>query len=371
MSVNSDSSRGLVEELVQAGLLAPSGDNCQPWQFVWNGRSLEIHFVASRAESLYDVQNLASWISLGATLANMRIAARQRACHLQADLFPQGEASNPVALVSWQPEAGAGDPLYAALERRCVNRLPYQTRPLPELIRQRLEASVDTAQGVSLRLVENERGRRTLASLAALNERLLFENTALHHGLYRWLRWSAAEVQRTGDGMPIGSLGLHRIEEAGFRLLGARPLANSLAAVGLTGLLPIRTQRVYARSSAIGLLSVPEARPVEFVRGGEALERLWLTATAEGLAFQPMTGVTFLVLRCRLLKGAGLSRRHQALLLRASAAMTAWLPELDRAPVMLFRIGFAEAPKARALRRPISAVLSLREQREGDEVGAP
>ena len=56
-----------IQESVRAGLLAPSGDNCQPWRFVWDGRQLEIHFLPERAESLYDVNHSASaaWRDVG------------------------------------------------------------------------------------------------------------------------------------------------------------------------------------------------------------------------------------------------------------------------------------------------------------------
>ena len=54
----------IVSALVHAAALAPSGDNCQPWRFHWDGRRLRVSFLAERAESFYDVQNTASWISL-------------------------------------------------------------------------------------------------------------------------------------------------------------------------------------------------------------------------------------------------------------------------------------------------------------------
>jgi len=350
---------GEITKLVSAGLLAPSGDNCQPWRFLWNGESLQIHFVPERAESLYDVQHTASWIALGALLTNLRIAANTLGCQLHIDVFPDHETSPLVAQVRWQRQPTCDDPLFPALTARCVNRRPYRRAPLPSQVKAELLSLASTAPGVSLDLLEDEPKKSALASLAAVNERILFENRALHDGLYRWLRWTTHETTRTGDGMPVESLELSGLERPGFRILASWPITRGLTALGLTSMLPWRTQRVYQRSAAIGLLTVNGTRPEDFVRGGELLERLWLTATLRDVAFQPITGITFLWLRCRLAQGDGLSARHQKLLDNVWRRLAELLPSsIQRTPIMLFRLGLASAPSGRALRRPVASVLT-------------
>src|SRR5262249_32204986 len=64
-----------VMTLATAAARAPSGDNCQPWRFRWDGTCLRIGFLPDRAESYYDVSHAASWVSLGAVFVNLRIAA--------------------------------------------------------------------------------------------------------------------------------------------------------------------------------------------------------------------------------------------------------------------------------------------------------
>jgi hypothetical protein len=49
-----------VRALVDAASHAPSGDNCQPWRFHWDGEYIRVVFLADRGESLYDIHNVAS-----------------------------------------------------------------------------------------------------------------------------------------------------------------------------------------------------------------------------------------------------------------------------------------------------------------------
>lgn len=348
-----------IAAIVRAGQRAPSGDNCQPWRFEWDGERLGIFLVSERADSLYDVRRAASWVSLGAVLTNMRVAARRMGLGLLVELFPHAP-NDPSARVRFQPGpplARDEDPLWMALEQRCVNRRPYRAEPIAPEVHQELLAIAGGNPEVRLDLIDSEPLKSQLAALAARNDRILFENRRLHDGLYRWLRWSPQEAARTQDGMPIETLELNAIERAGFRLLQWWTWTRVMAGVGVTRLLPLRAERFYRQSAAIGLLSVEEARPEACVRAGEIFERLWLTATLRGLSLQPITGIAFLILRQRLLHGQELSATHRRLVDSCERALAHLLPAIaKRTPIMLFRIGRAPEPSGRAPRRAMALV---------------
>jgi nitroreductase len=348
--------------LVNAALLAPSGDNCQPWQFVWNGSVLEIQFIPERAASLYDVQHSASWIALGAVLTNLRVAARQHGFQPHVTLFPpDGQERRVVARVSLQPSDEHGDPLFPALADRCVNRRAYARAALPAQVREALVAATRDVPGVSLELVEEARAKNILAGCAAQNDCVLFENRLLHGGLYRWLRWTQAAVASSRDGLPVATLELNPMEYLGFRLMAWWPWTRLLAVLGATRALPLRAEALYRRSAALALLSVDGHQPEHFVRGGEALERLWLTATLHRLALQPLTGIIFLWLCDRLERGDGLSPRHRRFVEVTGREMARLLPSFERrTPIALLRLGYAPPPSARSPRRSVESALTIR-----------
>jgi hypothetical protein len=85
---------------------------------------------------------------------------------------------------------------------------------------------------------------------------------------------------------------------------------------------------------------------------------MWLTATARGLAIQPLTALPYLVARLERGGGKGLSPAQQDQL-RALAARYRVLFPARGAEVLLFRIGRADPPSARSLRRHLDQVLEL------------
>jgi nitroreductase len=353
-----------VARIVDAGARAPSGDNCQPWRFGWDGDALRISFSPERAASLYDVDHVASWVSLGAVLANMKIAAGHIGLRLSVELFPADEPSPIVARAALRPAEPENDPLAPVITERSVNRRAYARTPLPRAIRDELGAVASRA-GLHLWFVESGSAMRQLAALAAQNDRILFENQALRRGLYRWLRWTRRDIARMADGMPIATLELGWWERPGFRALNFQPLLTLLSVFGVTRALPRRAARIYRRSAAIALLAAgDDGGPIELVRGGEVLERIWLTASLRGLAFQPITGLTFLLLRMARSGGDGLSLAHRRLLHRLGAEFERLMPEARGAtPIMLFRIGVAPPPSARAPRLPVAELLSMELER--------
>jgi hypothetical protein len=349
-----------ISAIVEAGASAPSGDNCQPWRFRWNGAALLIVFIPERAESFYDVEHIASWVSLGALLENVTLAAEGQGLQPAVELFPESGAGNVVGRISFTPKQLPRSPLLTAIPGRSVNRRPYRREPLPAAVSEGLLAAGGGVAAVKTRLIEDPQALSRLAALAALNDRVLFENRALHAGLQRWLRWTREDTLRTQDGMPIESLELARIERPGFRMLSAWPCARQLGLAGGTRLLPLRARRTYLRSAAVGLVSVNREEATAFIEAGRVVERIWLTATVRQVAFQPITGITFLLLRLWTKGGAGLSPGHRRLLDGAGRELREILSlGPGELPVMLFRLGFADPPTARAPRLPVSDLLAI------------
>jgi len=255
----------VISAVVEAAIQAPSGDNCQPWCFRWDGDHLRILFLSDRAESLYDIQSLASWISLGAVLTNLRLAATRFGFQSTVELFPAGEPPGTVALLRFKAGSVAADRLAETIPARCVNRRPYRREPLPAGVREELQALAAASSGARLSWVDTEPAKERIAALAAQNDRILFENRALHDGVYGWIRWTRAEAEHRRDGMPADALELSRLERPGMRLLGSWRWAQLAAALRISRVLPARARKIYQRSAAIGLLSVRGDQPADFV----------------------------------------------------------------------------------------------------------
>jgi hypothetical protein len=112
-------------------------------------------------------------------------------------------------------------------------------------------------------------------------------------------------------------------------------------------------------SSAIVVVTTPGSTPADFVRGGAALERAWLSAARRGLAVQPVSPVTIYALDApdfeelaptgRVDQYRQLSRRFREL---AGLAV-------GESVALVLRVSYAADPPARSERLPLSSVLSL------------
>src|ERR1700749_2933960 len=90
----------VIRNIVQAGIMAPSGGNAQPWKFLYTANRLfvfhEIHF----SYSLLDFNNLGSYLAIGAAIENMSIKAATLNISLSANYFPLPQHQSLAAVIT-------------------------------------------------------------------------------------------------------------------------------------------------------------------------------------------------------------------------------------------------------------------------------
>ncbi|MBP0452310.1 hypothetical protein J5Y04_22600 [Kitasatospora sp. RG8] len=257
--------------LAAAGGAAPSLHNSQPWRFrpTPDLTGLEVRADRSRAVPAADPEGRALHISVGAALFNLRVAA----AHLRRDasvrLFPAGPGTEPCAVLDLAAPARTTRPfgadLHAAIARRHSSREPFTNRDVPERL---LAGFVEAAQdeGVTFALLEEDGVRRVLA-LTSEAEALIAADVTREAETRRWLR-----LEPAFDGIPLAALGSHdRDARVPMRGFAGHPPRHSTPA-GRFEALP-----------QLGLLTTRLDGPADWLRAGQAMERIWLLATAHGL----------------------------------------------------------------------------------------
>jgi hypothetical protein len=195
-------------KITNAGILAPSGDNCQPWQIYFDGERLYLKNLEYKDTSLYNVKNIASYVAFGAMIENMAISTKSLGYEMTIKLFPEGENSSVVAILSFVKGQTIHDPLLPFINKRCVNRKKYKPKPLEPHARESLIKAITEFKGAEFYIVEDDEKKKKLAKILSFNDRILFENKNLHDFLFKHLRWSRKEVESSNDGMSIESLEL-------------------------------------------------------------------------------------------------------------------------------------------------------------------
>ena len=304
--------------LLQYAILAPSSHNAQPWQFRIMADGVEILPDLSRRLPVADPLDREMWMSIGAAIANLRIAAAYFG-------FNSTVLYNPETIRVTVQETCAADEqlrqLFPAIKRRHTNRKSFWGEALDPDLLHRVCSVVDEFPQ-TLRLILPRDNNRA-ADLVTVAERAQMSQPSYRDELADWLREQDPE---SGDGMPTDALGL------ATPFPGATEWVVRNIDVG-----PFQAERdrhLIETAAALVVVAAEDDR-ASLVTAGEILERFLLRITLEGLHYSffnaPIEVSNF---RERLQSLAG----------------------TKRPPQLLLRIGKARADTRPMPRRPLDRV---------------
>ena len=257
-------------------------------------------------------------IACGAALFNMRLAAAVAGRQPAVQLLPDPGQPLLLATVSLggphRPQPQDSD-LHAAIARRHTNRRPFSGRPVPPGVLAELTEAA-RLEGAILHILDHDETVRVL-KLAHEAERAQAADPAYRAELARWTGGA-----RDKEGIPDSALGPRSPDRpAPVRdFTPGRPVPPSY--------------EWFEENPQFAVLSMHFGGPVNWLRAGQALQRVLLTATDRGIAVSPLT--------------------------LPLETPDAWLVRDPRSgseqPQMILRIGYG-LPVQPAPRRPIAEVL--------------
>jgi molybdopterin/thiamine biosynthesis adenylyltransferase/nitroreductase len=351
--------RETVRSIVEAGTLAPSAHNCQPWRFEFrSGRLACLHDI-ERSAGLLDFNQGAAYLALGAAVENMVQAAACMGWAVSVDRFPDPSDPRLVCWLDFAPARRHEDALaiMQRIQRRATNRRLGPRVVLDEADGAALVDAVESA-GARLQLASSAQALEELGYILGKGDRLAFLCQPLHEEMMAGLRWTPEEVERTRDGIDIATMELSPSDVVGMRFLSRWKAMRVVSAMGGGRVLEKVSRKAVAAASAVGLITVAGMEPSAYFAGGRAMQRAWLEATHRDLAFQPLGMVPYLMLRVAHGGGDVFSPAEVELLgeLRRRFLGVFAVPAGQAEP-MLFRVARVGPPSARALRRHVEDVL--------------
>jgi nitroreductase len=256
------------QELLRLTVAAPSMHNTQPWRFRFRGWVVEVYRDRERELPAEDPERRMLFVTLGAAILNLRVAAaslgygshvHQLRDQRKPDLVAEVELGGP------RPEALAA--LAPAILHRRTNREPYTGQRIPDELRRSLE---EAARVEAAELQWLERPSRRWWLQLATNEAVAADDGSEERTAER-RRWVGGD--RRFDGVPASVLGP--------LAAGGTTVVRDLAAT------PADEARIVAdfeREPQMALLATRYDGPLEWLRAGQAMERVLLEATLHGVS---------------------------------------------------------------------------------------
>jgi len=347
----------IINKILEAAVRAPSGDNVQPWKFEVSKDFTRIYLynLPEKDNSYYNYDQMASYIAHGAAIENMVIAAGHLGCQAQVSLFPDTNKQDLVATIELAQAEVQVEPLYQAIFERYTNRFQFTQTEVTEEMLSSLSSSVKNIDTLKISLVSQKDNIKQLSKELMVNDRLVFERKDIHHFLFDKIRWNKEQIEETKDGMPVETLGLNPMERLSFPLMRFWGFVKVNNYLGLSRVIALKCWWNCRNASILGMVSVKGNDKFSFVQGGRAVQRVWLEATLQGLAIQPIIGLTLLINRLKQQKLQDFSVQHTQMVSNAAES----LPKLfsineSETLLMGFRAGKGVPIKVKTERRDVT-----------------
>ena len=251
-----------------AGIRAPSMHNTQPWSFRLRDGAIEVLADPARQLAVADRAGWAVRLACGAAVYNARLALATAGSPAQVELRPDRRDPDVIARLvpgHERPPTYAETDLFAAIERRHSNRMPFWPDPVPAETRVRLIEAART-EGAWLDLLVGMTALSGFAEIAHSADRVLRRDARYQAEMAAWTHTDVAP-----DGIPV-TAGAPAPEPQD--LLPQRSFSDHRRAAG----------RDFEPEPLVGILGVAGDMPADQIVAGQALQKVLLTATDAGLA---------------------------------------------------------------------------------------
>jgi hypothetical protein len=253
----------VIEDMVSEAILAPSSHNTQPWAFEADSGAIQLFADRTRALSVNDPEDRELTISCGCALMNLRVAAAARGLATSVEAFPDREDPDFLARVAFEGEL---DEALAALSSSISARRTYRkafdtfddTGVLNDLV------AAAEAEGVWLDVLDGAR-RKAAGELVSQGDAAQWADPRWRRELASWMH-----PRRRGDGLTIPWLAI----PAAQLIVRSFDMGKGIGA---------KDGEIAEHSPLLAVLGTTEDRQVDWLRAGQGLERVLLTACNSGL----------------------------------------------------------------------------------------
>lgn len=367
-SESEDLDAGYLKQIITFANTAPSTGNDQPWKWVYHHKTLFLFHDRYRSFSFGDFDHIASNITFGGAIENLRLKAWQLGYAIQFKLFPVAAAEDLVCAINFRKHNGGQKDadifrpaLVNVIPQRITNRNASTADAVPSGHLRQLQEAAESVEGAQLHFITGKNDILTIGKIIGECDRLRLLNSKGHEDFVkREMRWTPQQAEQTKDGIDIRTLGLTGPLIAALSIIKDAGVASHLKKInGAKALIDAAVATVNT-ASLLAVLTLPKYSPHDFVYGGISMERFWLQATELGYAVHPLISPFYLFPRITKGGGAGLDAGEVEKLFSLRNEFKRILPlDDDGAEVFICKLAIAPEPTIKTLRLPIEETLYI------------
>lgn len=339
--------------ILGAGILAPSAENKHFLKFRLGDDGVRLYSTDTASWAERPHRALLALLACGAVVENIVLAAAQEQQAVAVEWHLPTEADPLMATLRWSGDSSRRDELSGAIANRHTNRHFYSREKASPVSLQRIAAAAAAIEGCRLAWLDAPAQRASALAAMRLAETERFRREQLHEELFSAIRFELGWTKTTDEWLPPGALEVEPPMRRAFAALAHWPLMHALRFAGGPVGMGLRAGYLPAALSPhLGLIVAGRADRHAAANAGRAFQRVWLAATAEGLALQPMAAAT--VLLHQRPGGGWVDADAQR---RIGKLLVGTFQRAAEEPYMLFRLGKAKPPSIVTGRRPLDDYL--------------
>ncbi|MDP4202193.1 MAG: hypothetical protein Q8861_05825 [Bacteroidota bacterium] len=275
---------GDMHKIIYYATLAGSSHNTQPWKVeVLGDREIRVFADTTRALNVIDPKKRELYISLGAFIENLDLAAGALGYAMEVQVLSRSERTACVAVVALERVRPSGFDLHSLVVRRTL-RIPFHAADIREEEVKRILAddrqtsffAASTAEG---RFIAKQ-------TLSAYRQQSM--NRPAQSEFARWVRFSDRDVHLRQDGITTAGMQINGIK--GFVVRNFfKPVDAEKKQFVQAGIQ--KTEKQVGNCGGWLVLTSPDNSVASWIDIGRRYERMNIICTSLHIGFQPMNQI--------------------------------------------------------------------------------